>query len=70
MRYAVETSKIERELGWEPAETFETGLEKTVRWYLDNRTWWERIRTGVYRGERLGLDSRTAEAAQMMTPQR
>jgi dTDP-glucose 4,6-dehydratase len=54
-RYAIDAAKIERELGWTPAETFESGLRKTVRWYLDNRAWWERVRTGVYRGERLGI---------------
>ena len=54
-RYAIDAGKIERELGWRPAETFETGLRKTVQWYLDNRTWWERVRSGVYRGERLGV---------------
>ena len=43
------------DLGWEPRETFESGLRKTVEWYLANRTWWERIRSGVYRGERLGV---------------
>jgi dTDP-glucose 4,6-dehydratase len=53
-RYAIDPAKIGRELGWKPQETFETGLAKTVRWYLDNRSWWERIRSGVYRGERLG----------------
>jgi dTDP-glucose 4,6-dehydratase len=53
-RYAIDPTKIGRELGWEPQETFETGLAKTVRWYLENRHWWERIRSGVYRGERLG----------------
>jgi dTDP-glucose 4,6-dehydratase len=53
-RYAIDPQKIARELGWRPQETFETGLAKTVRWYLDNRPWWERIRSGVYRGERLG----------------
>jgi dTDP-glucose 4,6-dehydratase len=53
-RYAIDPAKISRELGWVPQETFETGLAKTVRWYLDNRPWWERIRSGVYRGERLG----------------
>ena len=53
-RYAIDPAKIGRELGWMPQETFETGLAKTVRWYLDNRPWWERIRSGVYRGERLG----------------
>ena len=56
-RYAIDSSKIRRELGWAPRESFESGLEKTVRWYLDNRAWWERIRSGVYRGERLGLAS-------------
>ena len=55
LRYAIDASKIMTELGWEPRETFESGLRKTVEWYLANRTWWERIRSGVYRGERLGV---------------
>ena len=55
LRYAIDARKIERELGWRPAETFESGLRKTVAWYLDNRAWWERVRSGVYRGERLGI---------------
>jgi dTDP-glucose 4,6-dehydratase len=55
LRYAIDASKIERDLGWRPAETFESGLRKTVEWYLDNRDWWERVRTGVYQGERLGV---------------
>ena len=54
-RYAVDTLKINRELGWEPAETFESGLEKTVKWYLDNRWWWERVLDGSYRGAGEGL---------------
>jgi dTDP-glucose 4,6-dehydratase len=54
-RYAIDASKIERDLGWRPRESFESGLRKTVQWYLDNRTWWERVRSGVYRGERLGV---------------
>jgi dTDP-glucose 4,6-dehydratase len=54
-RYAIDARKIERELGWRPAETFETGLRKTVAWYLNNRVWWERVRSGIYRGERLGV---------------
>ncbi len=54
-RYAIDASKIERELGWTPRETFETGLRKTVRWYLENRTWWERVLSGAYRMERLGV---------------
>lgn len=54
LRYAIDARKIERDLGWRPAETFESGLRKTVAWYLENRPWWERVRSGVYRGERLG----------------
>ena len=53
-RYAIDASKLRRDLGWAPSESFETGLAKTVRWYLENPTWWQRIRSGVYRGERLG----------------
>jgi dTDP-glucose 4,6-dehydratase len=53
-RYAIDASKIRRELGWQPAETFESGLAKTVRWYLDNDWWWKPIRDGRYAGERLG----------------
>jgi dTDP-glucose 4,6-dehydratase len=48
-RYAIDASKIERELGWRPAETFESGLRKTVRWYLDHADWVERVQTGAYR---------------------
>jgi dTDP-glucose 4,6-dehydratase len=55
LRYAIDAHKIERDLGWRPVETFESGLRKTVAWYLANRTWWERVRSGVYRGERLGV---------------
>ena len=54
-RYAIDCSKIARELGWRPKETFETGLRKTVRWYLDNRPWWQAIRAGTYQGQRLGI---------------
>lgn len=54
-RYAVDTTKIKRELGFVPRENFESGLKKTVNWYLANRVWWQRIRTGAYRGERLGV---------------
>ena len=53
-RYAIDASKIERELGWVPEETFETGLRKTVQWYLDNTSWWERVLSGAYRMERIG----------------
>jgi dTDP-glucose 4,6-dehydratase len=54
-RYAIDPSKIETELGWRPQETFETGLLKTIRWYIDNRAWWQPLREKVYGGERLGL---------------
>ncbi|BCB62873.1 dTDP-glucose 4,6-dehydratase [Halomonas sp. A020] len=54
VRYAIDASKIERELGWKPAETFETGLRKTVEWYLANETWWKRVQDGSYQGQRLG----------------
>jgi dTDP-glucose 4,6-dehydratase len=56
-RYAIDAGKIARELGWRPRHTFEEGLRQTVRWYLDNRVWWERVMSGAYRGERLGLAS-------------
>ena len=55
LRYAIDSQKIQRELGWRPQEQFETGLRKTVKWYLDNRGWWEAVRSGSYRGERLGV---------------
>jgi dTDP-glucose 4,6-dehydratase len=54
-RYAIDASKLERELGWKPLESFESGMEKTIRWNLENRSWWEAIQSGAYRGERLGL---------------
>ena len=53
-RYAIDPSKIRRELGWEPRHTFETGLRDTVAWYLANRWWWEPIWSERYRGDRLG----------------
>lgn len=54
LRYAIDASKIEKELGWTPVETFESGLRKTVEWYLNNPTWWQRVLDGSYTGERLG----------------
>ena len=48
-RYAIDARKIERELGWRPAETFETGIRKTVRWYLDNQPWVHNVLSGGYR---------------------
>ena len=54
-RYAIDPAKIERELEWQPRETFESGLRRTIRWYLDNQEWCSRVQSGAYRGERLGL---------------
>jgi len=54
-RYAIDAGKLQRELGWQPEETFETGIRKTIQWYLDHREWTQRISSGEYRGERLGL---------------
>jgi dTDP-glucose 4,6-dehydratase len=56
VRYAIDASKIERELGWRPQETFDTGLQKTVQWYLDNEWWWRAVLDGSYRRERLGTN--------------
>ena len=53
-RYAIDASKLENELGWRAAETFETGLAKTVRWYLQNRPWWQKILERGYKAERVG----------------
>jgi len=54
MRYAIDASKIQKELGWAPEETFETGIRKTVQWYLDNASWCQRVQDGSYQRERLG----------------
>lgn len=55
LRYAIDASKIERELGWVPQETFESGIRKTVQWYLTNQSWWQQVLDGSYQGQRLGL---------------
>jgi dTDP-glucose 4,6-dehydratase len=57
LRYAIDPSKLERELGWTPQETFETGIEKTIAWYLENEWWWRPIVSGAYAGQRLGLET-------------
>jgi len=57
LRYAIDASKIARELGWEPQETFDSGIEKTVQWYLDNKEWWHAVQDGSYQRERLGVGS-------------
>lgn len=56
MRYAIDASKMARELGWKPQETFESGMRKTVLWYLNNEAWWRSVQDGSYTGERLGLE--------------
>ena len=55
MRYAIDASKIQKELGWAPEETFETGIRRTVQWYLDNMDWCQRVQDGSYQRERLGV---------------
>ncbi|OPA92277.1 dTDP-glucose 4,6-dehydratase [Pseudomonas fluorescens] len=57
LRYAIDAGKIARELGWKPHETFESGIRKTVEWYLQNKTWWQRVLNGQYRPERLGQNA-------------
>lgn len=59
-RYAIDASKINKQLGWEPEENFESGIRRTVRWYLDNSRWVERVTSGKYRRERLGLKTGSA----------
>ncbi|MEL0613794.1 dTDP-glucose 4,6-dehydratase [Marinomonas arenicola] len=54
VRYAIDASKIERELGWVPIESFDTGIRKTVEWYLSNENWWKRVLTGEYQLECIG----------------
>ncbi|WP_370278880.1 dTDP-glucose 4,6-dehydratase [Pontibacterium sp.] len=55
LRYAIDATKIGNDLGWTPEETFESGIRTTVEWYLNNKEWWERVRDGSYKGERLGV---------------
>jgi dTDP-glucose 4,6-dehydratase len=55
VRYAIDATKIDKELGWAPDETFATGIRKTVQWYLDNNIWCDRVKDGSYQGERLGV---------------
>ncbi|NOZ08925.1 MAG: dTDP-glucose 4,6-dehydratase [FCB group bacterium] len=55
LRYAIDASRIRTELGWEPAESFETGMEKTINWYLENRSWWRNIQERKYQQQRLGM---------------
>jgi len=55
-RYAIDASKIKNDLGWTPKETFETGIRKTIQWYLDHEDWWRKIQDGTYNQERLGVE--------------
>ncbi|KFX06791.1 dTDP-glucose 4,6-dehydratase [Pectobacterium betavasculorum] len=55
LRYAIDASKIYNDLGWKPQESFESGIRKTVQWYLENEQWWCRVKDGSYAGERLGI---------------
>ncbi len=57
-RYAIDAAKIERELGWKPQESFETGLRKTVEWYMEKADWWREVTAADYQGERLGLEKK------------
>ena len=68
LRYAMDAGKIERELGWCPRETFETGLAKTVAWYLANQNWWQGILDGSYQGQRLGLEAGASHPAGLSSP--
>ncbi|MGS0948941.1 GDP-mannose 4,6-dehydratase, partial [Escherichia coli] len=54
-RYAIDAEKIGRELGWKPQETFESGIRKTINWYLNNNDWCRRVQDGSYQRERLGV---------------
>lgn len=65
-RYAIDPAKVEREIGWQPRHSFEAGLRQTVEWYLRNERWWRRIRSGEYRGDRIGLGA-TAAVARIAT---
>ncbi|MGR5287455.1 dTDP-glucose 4,6-dehydratase [Vibrio maritimus] len=60
-RYAIDSSKMQRELGWTPEETFETGLKKTVQWYLDNSDWCQHVQDGSYQRERLGVETKESQ---------
>ena len=61
-RYAIDSSKLQSELGWKADENFETGIRATIEWFLNNEDWWGPLRSGVYSGQRLGLSEKAEEA--------
>jgi len=61
LRYAIDASKIQRELGWQPQETFESGIRKTVQWYVNNQAWCHRVQDGSYQRQRLGTTPYTCK---------
>ena len=63
LRYAIDATRIRHELKWSPRETFDSGIAKTIAWYLKNEVWWQRIFAGSYRAERLGTGKRDAGSA-------
>ena len=65
LRYAIDSTRIQEELGWTPKESFDSGLRKTVNWYLNNEWWWAPIRNAKYAGQRLGTISTSANAGQL-----
>jgi dTDP-glucose 4,6-dehydratase len=67
-RYAIDASKIRSELGWEPSESFDTGLQRTVEWYLNNEAWWRPILERTYQGQRLGIQDRPADSRRSLVP--
>jgi dTDP-glucose 4,6-dehydratase len=56
-RYAIDASKLKKEIGWEPKESFNTGIQKTIEWYLKNEEWWKTIQENTYKQERLGISN-------------
>jgi dTDP-glucose 4,6-dehydratase len=61
LRYAIDSSKLQRELGWKPSVTFDEGLRRTVAWYLDNDWWWRPLFESRYGGQRLGSGDSTSD---------
>jgi dTDP-glucose 4,6-dehydratase len=59
-RYAIDSTKLQNELNWQPLESFESGIKKTIQWYLDNQRWSDRVKDGSYQGQRLGENAEGA----------